>query len=159
AINEAWFGTATPVSGQAKALGGPFTNTKPLTQFLRSPVFLDHSTGLGLLCLVLVPVALAVTRRERGSAAHALAAGAAALLVAELAAIAYYSVTSSWPLWSWYFALTDVVFAAAAASILASDAAGRVLSTTALTRIAAAAFAIAVAITVANLARLDRHGG
>ena len=115
-LNEAWFGTATPVSGQAKALGAPFANTKPIGQFLRSPIFLDHSSWFGLLVLVTVPLALMATRRGATDAARGLAYGAAVLLVAELLMVAYYSVASSWQLWSWYLLLTDVVLTASLAA-------------------------------------------
>ena len=64
-LNELWFGTATPVSGQAKALGANGLNWKPLQGFLKSPVFLGHSSWLGLVAFVTVPLALASTRRSK----------------------------------------------------------------------------------------------
>ena len=56
-LNELWFGTATPVSEQAKALGAHGVNWKPLEGFLKSPVFLGHSFWLGLVAFVTVPLA------------------------------------------------------------------------------------------------------
>lgn len=162
-LNDVWFGTATPVSGQAKALGGPFTNGRPLEQFLRSPVVLNHSSWFGLIVLVTVPIALAITRGGMSDAARGLAYGAAILLVAEMLTVLYYSVTSSWQLWSWYFLSTDVVLATSVGALLNGVRSIDKWPATALTRAAAAALAISVAIVTGNLYHLDvntgRHAG
>lgn len=158
-LNEVWFGTATPVSGQAKALGGPFTNGRPIRQFLQSPVVLNHSSWFGLIVLVTVPIALAITQRGMSDACRGLAYGAAILLVAEILTVLYYSVTSSWQLWSWYFLSTDVVLATSVAALLNGLRSVDRWSSTALTRAAAAALAISVAIVAGNLYHLDRNTG
>ena len=61
-----WFGTATPVSGQAKALGANGLNWKRLRQgFLKSLAFLGHSFWLGLVAFVTVPLALRIDTAEQ----------------------------------------------------------------------------------------------
>ena len=100
-LNELWFGTATPVSGQAKALGAHGVNWKPLEGFLKSPVFLGHSFWLGLVAFVTVPLALASTRRSKSVGARGLARGVAVVLVAEALMVLYYTLSSAYPLGSW----------------------------------------------------------
>ncbi|MGY1715152.1 hypothetical protein ACI78R_11890 [Geodermatophilus sp. SYSU D01106] len=147
-VNEALFGTPTPVSGQAKALGGDGLNVDVVAQFLRSPVVLGQQTWLGMLACLVVPAALLLGRRT-DLAARAAAGAGATVLVGGLLTIAYYAVSSSWQLWPWYFSAAPLAVALAAPALLSqlpvSDRGGRSL--------AAAALVVAVLVPLATAAR------
>jgi hypothetical protein len=157
-LNELWFGTATPVSGQAKALGANGLNWKPLQGFLKSPVFLGHSCWLGLAVLVTVPLALASTRRSKSVGARGLARGVAVVLVAEGLMVLYYTLTLAYPLGSWYFASTEIVFAGSVAALLDSAPIAMRVPSKVLARAAAVLLVVAVLVVAGNLYRLDRKG-
>jgi hypothetical protein len=157
-LNELWFGTATPVSGQAKALGANGLNWKPLQGFLKSPVFLGHSCWLGLAVLVTVPLALASTRRSKSVGARGLARGVAVVLVAEGLMVLYYTLTLAYPLGSWYFASTEIVFAGSVAALLDSAPIAVRVPSKVLARAAAVLLVVAVLVVAGNLYRLDRKG-
>lgn len=158
-LNELWFGTATPVSGQAKGLGAHGLNWTPLKSFLKSPVLLGHSFWLGLVVLVIVPVSVWVTRRGSSAAARGLAWGAGVVLVAQLLAIGYYMVKYSFPLNPWYFALTEVMLAASVAALLDSSAVTSRVSRDMMVRAACAILGVIILGVAANLYRVDRKGG
>ena len=105
------FGTASPVSGQAKALGGPFWSPRVFQDYLAAkpvlgPIFELLPVG-ALLPTLLLPALLAGLLLSRRPAAPPELRGAALLLGVVLAAnltqLVYYATFSSWPLWRWYY--------------------------------------------------------
>lgn len=99
--NLAVFGTALPVSGQAKALGGGGFNAGVVAQFLSAPVVFGQELWVGLAALVVALVALWTT--PRGSSLRSLMRLGVTLLVGGVLTVGYYAATSSWTLWAWYF--------------------------------------------------------
>ena len=65
-MNEIVFGTATPVSGQTKALGAPGDNIQQLWGFLKLGQLEGRRLWLGAAGLVIVALAL-ITMRWRAS--------------------------------------------------------------------------------------------
>lgn len=112
-LNLAHFGTATPVSGQAKALGGAHgVNAGPFWQLLKSPMISEKASMLGLLATIVVLVSL-------GKRMTPAARFGAIVMTGGYLTVAYYSLTSSWPLWSWYFWSAPVAFTLAFPSAFA----------------------------------------
>jgi hypothetical protein len=109
-MNLALLGTPVPVSGLAKALGGGSLRTDLVAQYLSFGVVGPVHGMLGAQAVVVVVVALVLLRRAAvrgrallGWADRPVATVLAALLLAQVAQLGYYTVTSSWPLWPWYF--------------------------------------------------------
>lgn len=105
------FDTVTPVSGRAKALGGPFINFGVVGDFLLSkplaaPGLKLLNTG-GLLALLVVPAWLFLIFGNRWirpawPRGRLLKSILGVLLIAQCSQLLYYAVASSWPLWGWY---------------------------------------------------------
>lgn len=112
--NLADYGTPVPVSGLAKALGG---GTWQSTLSLLGTYFEFGGIGplrpmwLGLQAVAVSGLALWLLRRGRISGVHlfdtahdaTLSHLLQALLLGQFLQLAYYAVTSSWPLWEWYY--------------------------------------------------------
>ena len=139
AVNLAVFHTATPVSGQAKALGDT-TNMGVFEQFLAAPKIFGFDSLLGLAAAPITVAAVVVAvRRPRPGHAESAAFGAT-LYLGSLCTVAYYGLTSSWQLWPWYFyaiplalvfsliPLVDHLARARAATVLAVLSTASVLS-------------------------------
>jgi hypothetical protein len=109
AANAIWFGTATPVSGQAKSLGALNLGLGPLRQFLDSGAVQGHSIRLGWVTLALGVAAIGIWRTKSLGTLGPGERTLAVLLVVFGAAlglqIAYLSLHSDWIAWSWYFYL------------------------------------------------------
>lgn len=123
AANQALFGSALPVSGRAKSLGGPFLNLSVFEELLAAPTVLSVDTYAGLAAMALALGALLTTRSLAGSAeqsnpATPFARIGALLAVATLVIASYYAITSSWQLWPWYFATIPLIIAVSAAALL-----------------------------------------
>jgi hypothetical protein len=123
AANQLLFGAATPVSGQAKSLGGPFWNGQVFAGYLQArpvlgPLF-DRLPVYALWLLFLLPaLALGIFALRRGRSTPALYGATAllgVLLAANLVQLLYYAVFSSWPLWRWYHYYVPVALALAVA--------------------------------------------
>jgi len=108
AANQVLFGAAMPVSGTAKALGGPFLNLNPLIASLWGASTLQLRTiPLGLVFIAAAGTVLALAWRktgdERSDAARTQLLIVAAVLLAGTALhLIYLCVGSSWPIWAWY---------------------------------------------------------
>ncbi|MUL78119.1 hypothetical protein [Mycolicibacterium sp. CBMA 226] len=103
-VNLAYFGTAAPVSGQAKALGGAHgVNDGLFWQLLKSPEISQKGSMLGLLATIVVLVSL-------GKRMTPAARFGAIVMLGGYLTVAYYSLTSSWPMWFWYFWAAPVAF-------------------------------------------------
>jgi uncharacterized membrane protein YdcZ (DUF606 family) len=102
AVNLVLFDTATPVSGQAKSLGGPFFDLRAVEQFLKAGQIGQRPLWIGALTLALLALAfvLGAWRRERGG--RRLMGCAAAFLVGQALMVSYLVVASSYPVWAWY---------------------------------------------------------
>ena len=70
----------------------------------------------------------------------------------------YYTLSSAYPLGSWYFAFTEIVFAGSVAALLDSAPMAFRVSSRTLTRAAAFLLIVAVLVVAGNLYRLDRKG-
>lgn len=114
-VNVVLFGTALPVSGQAKALGANGINAGDIAQFFAAPVVFGRASMLGALAVVVVVGALLV----RAAGALGLAARFGAVVLAGgVLTVVYYAVTSSWQLWSWYFSAAPLAIALAGPALL-----------------------------------------
>lgn len=114
AINQALFHSPMPISGVAKALGGPYLNPSPLLAALFGTDTLQRRTlPFGLVALL--PFAAALAWRP-GSVSAGPGRQVLRALAAILAGVAlhllYLSTASSWPIYSWYsygIAVTGIV--------------------------------------------------
>lgn len=114
-VNQVKFGTALPVSGQAKALGDGL-NPGVVGQFLISPVVFGVPTLLGLAALAVVGGAL--VRRQGGLLGRSAEFGAI-VLAGGVLTVGYYALTSSWQLWPWYFSAAPLAVALAGPALAA----------------------------------------
>ncbi len=111
--SELLFGTASPVSGQAKALGGPFWSPRVFSDYLAAkpvlgPLFELLPVGAIFLLFLLPALALGLYfgRWQNEKTKPALLGGAyllAILIAANAVQLLYYAIFSSWPLWRWYY--------------------------------------------------------
>jgi hypothetical protein len=108
--NALVFGTPVPVSGLAKALGGGGLRTDLVEQFLTFGALGPLQPLLGAQAVVAVVVALVLLRRAAvrrrpvlGDADGPIATVLVALLLGQTIMLGYYTVSSTWPLWGWYF--------------------------------------------------------
>jgi hypothetical protein len=108
--NALVFGTPVPVSGLAKALGGGGVRPDLVEQFLTFGVVGPLQPMLGVQAILAVAVALVLLRRAAvrqqpvlGNADGPVATVLVALLLGQAVMLGYYTVSSSWPLWGWYF--------------------------------------------------------
>jgi hypothetical protein len=102
-VNLLVFDTATPVSGQAKSLGGPFWNTLPVEQFLQAGQVGDDPLWLGVATLALFAVALLTRDWRRACARRRLMASAGCILIGQVLLLAYLVVATSFQVWAWYY--------------------------------------------------------
>lgn len=128
-LNLVLFGTALPVSGSAKAAGAPFVNTEPLVQFLQAGDVVGRPLWFGVVGLVLVAAAVAVTRTRAAGpgvdpAPRRLLAAVLALVVGQALLLVYLVVGTSFRVWPWYH-YQLVVFAFGAALLVLRAAADR----------------------------------
>lgn len=135
AINQLAFGTASPVSGQAKSLGGPFWNDQVFAAYFHTrpvlgPLF-DRLPVAALWLVFLLPaLGLGLYALRRGGAPAVLRDATvllAILLAANLVQLLYYTVFSSWPLWRWYHYYLPIGLALAIA-MLAGTALAKIRS-------------------------------
>lgn len=112
ALNLLLFGTASPISGQAKSLGGPFWNPRVFSDYagarpVLGPLFEQLPVAALFLLLILPALLLGYLAGRRSADAAPLLRGTTRLLglvaAANLAQLLYYAVFSSWPLWRWYY--------------------------------------------------------
>ena len=109
ALNLVVFGTASPVSGQAKSLGGPFWNDQVFVGYLQArpvlgPLF-DRLPVAALWLVFLLPalgLGIYAVRRRAPEVWRGATILLGLLLAANLLQLLYYAVFSSWPLWRWY---------------------------------------------------------
>lgn len=124
--NALLFGTASPVSGQAKSLGGPFWNPRIFADYAHARPVLGPLFELlpvaGLFLVFVLPALLFAGWQGRDG--HPQAApeemrGATRLLgvavAANLCQLFYYAIFSSWPLWRWYYYYVPLALALALA--------------------------------------------
>ncbi|RZS40905.1 4-amino-4-deoxy-L-arabinose transferase-like glycosyltransferase [Herbihabitans rhizosphaerae] len=107
AVETSVFGTAFPVSGQAKALGASGVNVEVLGQFATDPVVFGVPTLAGLIAIA---VMLAARLGAQGRPDPAATFGAVVLAGGALT-VGYYALTSSWQLWPWYFSAAPLAIA------------------------------------------------
>jgi hypothetical protein len=103
AINELVFGTATPVSGQTKALGAPGDNIDQLWGFLQLGQFEGRRLWLGAAGLAIVTLAV-ITRRWRATRPLGrLMAMTLALVVGQVILVTYLVLSTSFMAsFAWY---------------------------------------------------------
>jgi hypothetical protein len=100
--NLAVFGTASPVSGQAKSVGAPFLNTKPLNRFLIGAEFAGRPLWIGVVSVFVVTIACIVTLKQDVPTRTLLMRIALAAMVGEALLLLYLVVSTSYPTWAWY---------------------------------------------------------
>ena len=103
AMNEIVFGTATPVSGQTKALGAPGDNIQQLWGFLKLGQLEGRRLWLGAAGLVIVGLALVTMRWRASRPLSRLMAMTLALVVGQAVLVAYLVTSTSFVFpFSWY---------------------------------------------------------
>lgn len=102
-VNLVVFGTATPVSGQAKSLGSPFWNTKPVEQFLQAGQVGEEPLWLGALALGLSALAVLLHDWTATPARRRLLWCLSALMLGQVLHLAYLVVATSYQVWAWYY--------------------------------------------------------
>jgi hypothetical protein len=103
AANLALFGTATPVSGQAKSQGGPFTNWVPLEQFFQAGQIGERPIWLGVLSLAVCAAAFVLGDWRSSVPRQRLMAVTGCLLVGQALLVTYLVVATSYRVWAWYY--------------------------------------------------------
>ena len=120
AFNQAVFGTATPVSGQAKAIGAPFANLRPVRQFLQAGQIGPHPLWIGALTLGVLAAAGALGAPRLDPTSRRLWGCALAFLAAQAVLLAYLVMASGYPVWAWYhYNLALLAFCATTLAALA----------------------------------------
>jgi hypothetical protein len=105
------FGTATPVSGQAKSLDAPFHNLRPVRDLLAMGSLGGRSLWTGVAALATAFAAFHWGRRGlRGEPAFVLRHLLGALLLAQGLLTLFLVVMTSWPTWPWYFYLLPYIW-------------------------------------------------
>lgn len=99
--NVVLFRTPLPVSGQAKAIGGPFFGTRPLTEALTLPIG-TTSTWLGAIAPALVGVAWLLHRGTESEVRRRVLALAVGFVAAQAMLLVYLTVWSSYGTLAWY---------------------------------------------------------
>jgi hypothetical protein len=100
------FGTALPVSGQAKALGGGSLGATLLVDYLTYGGIGPLPVLLGAQTVLLTAVALVLLARTTvfgGPADGRVRIALVACLLGQAAQIAYFTITSSFEFWPWYY--------------------------------------------------------
>jgi hypothetical protein len=107
------FGTATPVSGQAKSLGGPFLNFQPVRRFLEAGEFDGRAMWLGVVALVLTAIAYWSGVWRTSTERRRLMGVTGCILASQVLLLAYLIVATSYPVWAWYFyGIATILFCA-----------------------------------------------
>ena len=102
-MNEIVFGTATPVSGQTKALGAPGDNIQQLWGFLKLGQLEGRRLWLGAAGLVIVGLAVITMRWRASRPLSRLMAMTLALVVGQAILVAYLVTSTSFMFpFSWY---------------------------------------------------------
>ncbi len=104
--NVVLFGTAVPISGLAKGVGGGRLGWSILIDYLIYGELGPLPMWLGAQAVVLTAVALVLLRRRAVFSERVdrvLRDLLLACLAGQVAQIAYYSATSSFPFWPWYY--------------------------------------------------------
>lgn len=114
-FNQLAFGTALPVSGQAKALGGP-AGAETFSQFVEFPILAGQPLWMGAFALVAVPAAVVLAGRA-GALAQSARMGLVTL-VGGMLTVGYYTATSPWHLYPWYFYATPLALALAGPALI-----------------------------------------
>jgi hypothetical protein len=121
-VNQAVFGTATPVSGQAKSLGAPFFNLSPVEAFLEAGYAQGRQLWLGAVTLVLLAVVGLHRAWRRTEGDRRLARCAVAFMAGQALMLVYLVVATSYPIWAWYlYNLALVAFCAGTLAARAVD--------------------------------------
>lgn len=151
--SELLFGTASPVSGQAKSLGGPFWSPRVFTDYLAAkpvlgPLFEMLPVAALLTLGVLPAIALGwfFSRKDEGREQLRGATRLLAVLVAANASqLLYYAIFSSWPLWRWYYYYLPLELAVALAMLAGLALAALPAKAAALVKALPALLAVAIA--------------
>jgi hypothetical protein len=110
-VNQSVFGTAVPVSGIAKMIGGPrFSNWGIV------PEFFAHWKSLLFLTAILVPLEVAL--RIAGRADRVFYRSMAMVTLAAAIQCFYYCAFSTWGIWPWYAYLVSLDMVLLAARIV-----------------------------------------
>jgi hypothetical protein len=110
-VNVVVFGTAVPVSGQAKAVGGGSLGLRIAVEYLTYGSIGPVPVLLGVQAVLVTVAALVLLRRTTvfTTASDLLVRDLlAACLLAQGAQIAYFTLTSSFEFWPWYYYLVPV---------------------------------------------------
>jgi hypothetical protein len=102
-VNIRLFDTATPVSGQAKSLGAPFRNLRPVEQFLQAGQVNDRRMWLGAATLVLCAVAYVAGDWRDTLPRRRLMACIGCLLGGQALLLTYLVLATSYQVWAWYY--------------------------------------------------------
>jgi hypothetical protein len=102
-VNVLLFGTATPVSGQAKSLGAPFRNMRPVEQFFQAGQVGDRPLWMGAASLLLCASAFLVGDWRGAAATRRLMACALCLLAGQALLLTYLVFATSYQVWAWYY--------------------------------------------------------
>ena len=103
AVNVTLFGTATPVSGQAKSQGGPFRNYVPLEQFFEAGQIGQRPMWLGAIALGLCLAALLSGAWRGSTSRRRLMAVTGAILAGQVLLVTYLVLATSYQVWAWYY--------------------------------------------------------
>lgn len=110
ALNQHLFGTPVPVSGLAKAIGGP-----PFSNWGAISIFFRRSFGL----LIVLLLSLEVLTRRLALRPEATFYRSIAIVTAAIAMqCIYYADFSSWYLWPWYASLVAIDMALLVARVI-----------------------------------------
>jgi hypothetical protein len=102
-VNLLLFGTATPVSGQAKSLGAPFRNMRPLEQFLQAGQKGEQPLWLGAASLALCAVAAVAGDWRSSLPARRLMGAVLCILGGQALLLTYLVFATSYQVWAWYY--------------------------------------------------------
>jgi hypothetical protein len=102
-VNLVWFGTPTPVSGQAKSLGAPFRNLAPVEQFLKAGQVGQRPVWFGAFTLALLALAWVVGAWRHSTPARRLIWCAGGFLLGQALLLTYLVVATSYQVWAWYY--------------------------------------------------------
>jgi hypothetical protein len=118
--NEWVFDTPSPVSGQAKGLGGPFLNRVALRQVLQAGNIDERPLYLGVLTAVALATAVVTHAWRRDEVRRRVLVAGVMFGVGQTILVGYLVVGTSYPLWPWYHYLLPMIgFCAALILVLA----------------------------------------
>lgn len=108
AFNKVIFGTALPVSSEAKSVGGPFFSGRAIDQALEVPL-LGRPTWLGAVTLAVVVAAATLAWTRATPHNQRLLGVMAAIVAGQVAFIGYLGVFTSYGVLSWYLYHTGLL--------------------------------------------------